>query len=269
MPQGISGARRTVLAYAEAHPDEAAFLSARELGERCGVSESTVIRAVQARGYAGYPEYQARARGEVARRRTTVERFSADHGTDPVARAFSKDIENLRVTWEALSPEAMRRAAELIAGAPRVWLLGLRMAHAPAILLKEGLSFLGLDARLLAPAHGTLLDDALAIRPADAMVAIALPRYTRQTVEAAALARTRGARLVALTDGAASPLAPMSEAVLAVEYGLEGYVESFTATTCLCQALLLTVAQLRGRDALAALRSKEALWAEWNVYWEG
>jgi len=260
--------RRAVLAYAEAHPQEVSYLSARELGERCGVSESTVIRAIQAHGHAGYPDYQRQLRSELARRRTTVERFSARQGTEPLARVFARDIENLRTTWENLSPGAFDRAAELLATCPRVWLLGLRTPHAVAVFLQEALGFVGIDARLLTPGTHDLWDDLDRVAPEDAVVAITFPRYTRAVVEAALLARKRGCRLIALTDGPASPLAGQADALLAAAYSLEGYVESFTASISLAQALVLEVSRKLGKRALDALRRKEALWAERGVYWE-
>ncbi|MEW6488874.1 MAG: MurR/RpiR family transcriptional regulator [Thermodesulfobacteriota bacterium] len=263
-----SAARRGVIAYAEAHAEEASYLSARELGRRCGASESTVIRAVQERGYPGFPAFQEELRAAVVRRRTTVERLTARGEADPLARAFARDIDNLRDTWDRLSPQAFERAAVLLAGGARTWLLGLRTPHAVAVLLREGLSYLGIDARLLVPGTGDIWDGVDRVQPGDVVVAVTFPRYTRAVVEAAALARRRGARLIALTDGPASPLAAEAEVLLPAAYGLDGYIESFTACACLAQALLLEVSRRMGPRAREALEEKETLWAERGVYWE-
>ncbi|MFU8855587.1 MAG: MurR/RpiR family transcriptional regulator [Deferrisomatales bacterium] len=267
MARRPSRARQAVIAYAEAHSEEASYLSARELGRRCGVSESTVIRAVQGLGHPGYPEYQQELRATVARRRTTVERLANEGRSDPLARVFSRDIENLRDTWQRLPPLAFEQAAELLAGSPRTWLLGLRTPHAVAVILQEGLSYLGIDARVLIPGTADIWDDLDRVRPGDVVVAVTFPRYTRQVVEAAALARKRGAVLIALTDGPASPLAEDAEVLLPAAYGLDGYIESFTACVSLAQALLLEVSRRMGPRARAALEEKEALWAERGVYW--
>ncbi len=120
--------RRRVLSYLRSHGDEITYLSARKLGERCGVSESTVIRAVQSLGYEGYPAYQSLLRAERLHRRTTVERFAKAHGPDPVERAFARDVENLRLTWEGLDRGAVARAARLLASAPQVWAVWLYAA---------------------------------------------------------------------------------------------------------------------------------------------
>lgn len=267
MARRTSSARRAVISYAEEHPEEASYLSARKLGGRCGVSESTVIRAVQSLGYAGYPEYQEELRVAVARRRTTVDRLTAQGESDPLARAFARDIENLRDTWQRLSPPAFERAAALLAAGPRTWLLGLRTPHAVAVILQEGLSYLGIDARVLAPGAGDIWDDVDRVQPGDVVVAVTFPRYTRLVVEAAALARRRGAVLIAMTDGPASPLAAEADVLLPAAYGLDGYIESFTACVSLAQALLLEVSRRMGSRARAALEEKEALWAERGVYW--
>lgn len=268
-PTSRAFARRRVLSYLHSRGEEITYLSARELGKRCGASESTVIRAVQSLGYAGYPSYQADVRNERMRRKTTVERFAQAHGPDPVERAFAADVENLRLTWERLERGAIERAAALLAQADRVWVLGLRSSHAVAVLLHHGLSFLGFDAHLLKPGHGDLLDDAGHVAATDLVVAVALPRYTRQTVEACALAHRRGATVVAITDGDDSPLAPMADLVLPVAYRLEGFIESFTAATCLAQALVLAVAETMGPQTLRILEQREALWSEWSIYWNG
>lgn len=256
-----------MILYAEAHPEEVTYLTARELGERCGVSESTVIRAVQGLGHGGYPEYQVQVRESLAGRRSTVERFAAARGRDPLSRAFGGDMENLRATWETLADGAFDRAAGMLAASSRAWLLGLRTAHAVALVLREGLSFLGIDTRLLLPGHGVLWDEVAAVGSGEVLVAVSLPRYTRLTVEAAELGRRRGARIISITDGPGSPLAPLSEVVLPVAYRLDGYVESFTPALCLAQALLLAVASQKGTQGLAVLKEKERLWAETDVYW--
>jgi DNA-binding MurR/RpiR family transcriptional regulator len=257
-----------VAAYAALHAEEVAYLSARELGKRCGVSESTVIRAAQEQGYRGYPEYQLATRRLLAKRRTTVERFEARAGTDPLERGFSQDLDNLRRTWAAVSPEAFDRAAELLTRAPRVWALAQRTPHAVAVLLKEGLGFLGVDAQLVAPGVHDLWDALERVRGGDLVVAVTFPRYTRQVVDVAREAKRKGAALLAISDGPASPLARHADMLLPAAYAMEGYLESFTASVCLVQALLLEVSRKLGPRALGELRHRETLWSERGVYWE-
>lgn len=149
-----------------------------------------------------------------------------------------------------------------------MWLLGLRTFHAAAVFLGEGLGFIGIDAHLLTPGTHDLWDDLEKTAAGDAVVAIAFPPYTRAVVEGALLARQRGCRLVALTDGPPSPLAAHADAVLAAACALEGCVESLTTSMSVAQALILEVSRKLGRQAVDALHRREALWTERGVYWE-
>lgn len=259
--------RHRVMEYAEAHPEEVSYLSAKQLGERCGVSDSTVIRAVQSIGHRGYPQYQKWLRKNLERRRTTVERFSATNKEDPLANGFVRDIANLQTTWETISREAFDQAVDMLSQARRVWILGLRMAHATAVIMKEGLSFLGTDVFLLAAGNGDLWDEVSAVKQGDVFVCIGLPRYTQISVELADYAQRKGARMIAITDGATSPLAAMADVWLGVFYKLDGYIESFTSAVSLSQALLVAVSRAKGSQGLAALREKEKLWEAKQVYW--
>ncbi len=264
----ISSGRDRVWSFLRAHPGEVAYLTAREVGERCGVSESTVIRAVQARGYPGFPAFQREVRADLAARRSALERLTLAPGRDPLSRAFGRDIKNLQATWHGLEPEAFARAADLVAAARRVWVLGLRMSHSTAVVLELGLSFLGVNARLLATRSGEPWDAVARVVRGDVLIAVSFPRYTRLAVEATEHARRVGARVVAITDGPGSPLAEGAEVVLPVAYGIDGYVESFTASISLAQALLLAVAERAGPRGRTALEEREALWARQRVYWK-
>lgn len=265
--QSTKNAQGSVLVYLEAHPEEASYLSAREIAKRCNVSDSTVIRAVQTMGYEGFPKYQEWLRKNLAQRRTTVERFSHAHKNEPLAKIFSKDIENIKTTWEAIPKADFSRAAKLIAGTPRIWLLGLRMAHSVAVILKEGLVFLGFDVRMLLAGNGDFWDEAAALTQNDVIISIGLPRYTRITIELTEFARFRGAHVIAITNGPHSPLTKLAEISFDIAYGLDGYIESYTAAVSFAQALLVGISNEKGKEGLAALEEKEKLWMDRNVYY--
>ncbi len=262
-----SNAQNSVLIYLESHTEEASYLSAGEIAKRCGVSDSTVIRAVQSIGHEGYPKYQKWLRKDLTHRRTTVERFTHAHKKNFLAKNFSKDLENIRTTWEMIQEDSFNSVTKLIANAPRVWLLGLRMAHSVAVILKEGLVFLGIDVRMLLAGNGDFWDEASALTKDDVIITIGLPRYTRITIDLTTYAQSKGARVVAITNGPQSPLAKLAEFSFTIAYGLEGYIESYTAAISFAQALLVGVSNEKGSEGLSALNKKEKLWAEQKVYY--
>ena len=63
----LSKGHRKIAEYIVEHYDKAVFMTASKLGEKVGVSESTVVRFASAMGYEGYPQLQ-RALGDVYKR---------------------------------------------------------------------------------------------------------------------------------------------------------------------------------------------------------
>ena len=67
----LSKGHRKIAEYIVEHYDKAVFMTASKLGEKVGVSESTVVRFASELGYGGYPEMQ-KAIGEAMRNQLTA-----------------------------------------------------------------------------------------------------------------------------------------------------------------------------------------------------
>ena len=55
--EGLSKGQKKIADYVLNNYEKAAFLTALELGNEAGVSESTVVRFASALGLSGYPEF--------------------------------------------------------------------------------------------------------------------------------------------------------------------------------------------------------------------
>lgn len=62
----LSKGHRKIAEYIVEHYDKAVFMTASKLGEKVGVSESTVVRFASAMGYEGYPQHAKGASGACA-----------------------------------------------------------------------------------------------------------------------------------------------------------------------------------------------------------
>jgi DNA-binding MurR/RpiR family transcriptional regulator len=165
-----------------------------------------------------------------------------------------------------LSIEVFEQAVTDLEKAKRVFVVGLRGAHAPALTLATYLRFLGKQAQLLVPGHGELWDILQGIEKTDLVIGISLPRYTRVTVEVLKHARKQRARVGAVTDSPLSPLARHAHWVLTAECQMDSFIESFTAATSLINALLTAMSIQKPGKTLRILREQEALWEEKGVY---
>jgi DNA-binding MurR/RpiR family transcriptional regulator len=272
----LSAAQRRAIDRLLADMRYAAVISAPELAQEVGVSESTVTRAAQALGFAGYPDLQAHLRarffnnshsGAVAER---VEAGVAELGATPEAaaiRVMLEDAEGIRATAEDLSPDTLRAAVETLVTARRVFVFGARGSHGLAIMLGIGLRLL-LDARILNPAAGDLPDQLLDLSSNDALVAITFRRVDRPTVTVLRHAAGVGAQTIVLSDHFSNPAARLAGLTLIARLGPLRLTPSYAAGASLVNALL-TATWLRLHDNVAPrLREAERLLQEFDAYAE-
>ncbi|GAA0713922.1 MurR/RpiR family transcriptional regulator [Dactylosporangium roseum] len=97
-------------------------------------------------------------------------------------------------------------------------------------------------------------------------MAIAIHRYSADTVRAFRWAQRVGATTVTLTDNPSSPLAGGATHTFYVDTAGVAMLRSVTALTSLVQALATAVAVRRGADVQPALRDEEELLATLGTY---
>lgn len=267
----LSKGQRQVADHLYHNYAETVFLTAGEIAQRVGVSTSTVTRLAAALGYPGFPELQDAFRDLVRTERSTVSRLEQamagrGDGRDVVGRVFASDLENLRQTHQELNRAALDRAAATMLGARQVFVIGLRSAHALAVILHFGLELTLGRSRLLVPGIGDLPEQIADLDRRDALVAISFARYTRQTFEILAQAKRRKARTVVITDKATSPLAQQADIALVGRTHLPSIVESYVAPLSLVNALVTLIASRHRRRSMQRLAEYERLWKAIRVY---
>ena len=123
----------------------AVIVSAPELAREVGVSESTVTRAAQALGFAGYPDLQSILRERFFGATAVPERIDAsatELGEAPELaglRVMHEDAESVRATAQELAPETLAAAVDALLSARRVYVFGARGSHGLAVMLGIGL----------------------------------------------------------------------------------------------------------------------------------
>lgn len=267
----LSRNQRTLAEYIAARPDEAAFLTAGELGQRVGVSESTVVRFAATIGLAGYPELQRAIQEQLKQRLSTVERMRAGRENmqpsgDRLQAVWANDVTNINRTFEGLSRADFDAAVRMLAEARRVYVIGLRTSACVAVLLTTALHYLGREAFNVDMGNGEFWERLDMAGPQDVVVGISVPRYTRWTTDMLRSVRAQGLGTVVITDSPMSPLAQFADVTLPVATDFNAFIESFAAPLSVVNALVLGVALHDEARTLAALRHREALWRERQLY---
>ncbi len=269
----LTRAQRRIAEHVDANYAEVAFFTAAQLSWETGVSESSVVRFARALGYRGYPEFQAALREMLRTRLTTVDRLrsaAADgrEGDDIVHRVMTSDVEDIRITLRGLDRDALRAAVDALLSARRIHVIGGRGAAGLAHILGFGLNWILRNVTVPSLGAGDALDSMMTVGPADAVLALGFPRYARITVDMLKVAARRGARTIAVTDGAMSPLAEYADLLLIARSGQLSYADSLAAPLSLVNALLAAVGEEDPRGTVGALAEMESLWEEFGIYAE-
>ena len=247
------------------HPADVALLTTREQARRAGVAPATMTRLAQRIGLKGYDEIRklyaeaVRRRPESFRARAEelLQRRDTEGDAALVHDVLSSLAHHLQALTSAESIERFTAAAKLIAGAERVFCLGLRSSFAVAYIFHYVRSLFGASSVLVDGAGGTGVDLLRTIGSADVMLAISVKPYTRHTVHAARYSRARGVSIVAVTDSEMSPLAALAEETLIVRTETPSFFHTMAPAFAAVECLAALVAARRGSQTLAAIAASE------------
>lgn len=251
--------------------DKAAFMTASRLGQKVGVSESTVVRFAFELGYDGYPDMQRSLQKMIRNRLTTVQRIEVTNDRlgdqDLLSMVLQSDIEKIRQTLEELDRDSFYSAVDAIVSARKIYIIGVRSSASIASFLHFYFNLI-FDNVVLVSANtaSETFESLLRVGEGDAVIGISFPRYSSRTVQALSFARDRGATTIAITDSETSPLVPISRYTLMARSDMASFVDSLVAPLSLVNALLVAVSQRKNEDLSNTFHTLEDIWEEYNVY---
>lgn len=206
---------RTVANYLVQHADEAQYLSISSLARECRVAEATVFRFCRALGFEGYHEMrialaQANATGTMA----NPAELKPDASTTTLCEhASALFLTAINGTQNALSAEAIDRAAELMHAARQVFCFGQGGSMLLANDICARFSSLSTKFRTSGDSHLQLLAASL-MDEKDVVLFVSYSGATKDMKETLAAAKNSGAKIILLTHYADAPGAALADVVL-------------------------------------------------------
>ena len=267
----FSKGQRQIAHFITENYDKAAFMNAVKLGRTVGVSESTVVRFASQLGYDGYPGMRRALQEMIRNRLTSVQRIEVARDTmdssDILTSVLTGDMDKIRTTLEEVDKVAFEAAVNALLAGRRIFILGLRAA---AVLSNFMGFYLGLtkeNVRIVNDSYvNEVFEQMLNIGPGDVLFAISFPRYSRRTVKAMGYARDRGATIIGLTDGEASPIASMAGIKLFAKSDMVSYLDSLAAPLSVINALLVAMGWRQEREISQTFQRLEQIWTEYDVF---
>ena len=153
--------------------------------------------------------------------------------------------------------EEFKRAAEKIAKARTVYILGLRTTFSVAYYFYSMLGQIRDNVVLVKPDTGDVYDHLLDANKDDVLIAISFSRYTRQTTEIADFLLRLGVQVVAITDSHTSPIARRAETILLARNSPRTF--SFVLAFTLANAFVVELGRQNSETAMKRLQRREQL----------
>lgn len=267
----LSKGQRAIAHFITDHYDEAAYMTAFQMGEAVGVSESTVVRFAAELGFDGYPELQKAVQELVRSRLTTLKRIeltrarmSDDEVLDHVLQA---DIQNVRQTLEDLPREIFNAAVSDVVNARNVYIFGAGSCRALANFVHYYLKLLMHNTHLIhTSSSAEIFEEMVDIGEEDVIIGMSFPRYSSKAVKTLDFARSRNAKVIAITDSQLSPISDYADHLLLAHSDLATVVDSLVAPLAVINALIVAVSLKKMDENRESLTALEDIWARYGVY---
>lgn len=198
-----------------ARRDITADTALREVAEGSGVSEAMVVKVAKKLGFAGFREFRAGLIEYYGSESTSLHSEISEDDTagEVVQKVFRTAMQALEETFAILDLEAFERAADFLHRARQRDFYGLGGSAQIARDVSHKFLRIGIRTSVFDDAHMMMMSAAL-LTPDDVAVAYSHSGNTSAVIEALELARRNGARTIAVTNYADSPLARLADVVL-------------------------------------------------------
>jgi DNA-binding MurR/RpiR family transcriptional regulator len=268
----LTKAQLRILTYILDNIEEAIFLNATKLGKKVSVSESSVIRLSQSLGFEGYPAMQRKLQEHFNYRVSTISRLNQTltdlkDAESVFVKSIQDDINNLNETLRRISKETFEQAVDDMWSAERIFIIGFKQAHAPALVLASSIGYFKEGVHLIESKAGYIWDSFYGIGNKDLVIGISFPRYTRLTIEVLEYAKKHNANVGAITDSLVSPLAAYANWLIEAKCKSESLFESYTTSMSIVNALITALSMKDPKGTLRIMDAREKLWREKRMYY--
>ncbi len=242
-------------------PEMAIYASVNEVAAAAQVSEATVMRFCRILGFKGFQDFKiALARELAAPSQKIQEEGGADDPAGLVRSIFKANASALENTLEVLDLSQLQQAVQFLLTCRRLLIIGVNGSASTAQYAGLRFTPLGLNVHCFTELYQMFTAVAI-LTEKDVVLVISHSGSTRETLEAARVAKDSGARVIAVTSNSLSPLASMADLVLLTS-GRELIVQRAGLASFLCQiaiidSLFALLQQARPEETRANLRKIE------------
>lgn len=249
----------------------ASTMTAAKLAETVKVSESTVVRFATELGYDGYPEFVGelmeyiRSESTLIKRTESLSTIMKDNNV--LTTVMNSDADNLKLTMQKINVKEFDGAVEAILKAEKIYIVGVRSSACLASFAGFYFNLLFDNVNLVhANSVSDMFEQVLRADEKTVVLGISFPRYSKRTVKAMQIAKSKGAKLIALTDSVKSPIAEEADYLLTAKSEMVSFVDSLVAPFSLLNALIVKLVLEKKNEVTQTFEELEGIWEKYDVY---
>lgn len=267
---GLSKSHKAIARYVLENFDKAAYLNVEQLSRESGVSEATVVRFSSELGFPKYQQFQKAVLDYAKSKLTNVQRMELAYGrlsgTDIFEKVLNADMEKIRATLSAHNAEVFNASLDVISGARRIYIIGLRSAASLASFMGYYFNLIFDDVHVISTSVGDIFDHIHNITKDDVVIGISFPRYSKRTINALYYAKKMEASVIGITDGELSPITKLADFSLTASSDMESFVDSLVAPMSLVNAMIVALGARKKDEVSETFEKLEHIWQEYEVY---
>lgn len=271
----FSKGQKKIADYVVNRFDKAAFMTAAKLGEKVGVSESTVVRFASELGFSKYSKFQTALQEIVRTKLTSVQRIEVandrigDTEKEIVTNVLNRDIQMIKSTLDLIDRDEFASAVDAIVNAKKIYILGVRSSSSLANFLAFNFNLVFDNVVFANSASGSeIFESIFRIQPDDVCIGISFPRYSARIIKALNYVNKRGAKIVAITDNNASPVSQLAQYKLLACSDMVSFVDSLVAPLSVINALIAACTFKKKDSVMSNFEQFEAIWKDSQTYQE-
>jgi DNA-binding MurR/RpiR family transcriptional regulator len=252
--------------------NEAALMTAFQVGRKVGVSETTVIRLAYALGFSGFSQMQ-----EKLRKDWLLSKYpSNEQGTSSMEEVsenqlFSRVVEQekgiLEQILQQLNTKEVWKAADAIIKGDCVYIGGFGSSYSAAYWFYYTLKQMRENVCISTPT-GFLPEDISDITEQSVVVVFSFPRYRKESLKLVKFAQQQGAKIIAITDRQLSPIGQIAKITLTTEEQMDSDYHSIASVITLLEILIAAI-QHQDIESISRRQKKlEQLYADQGLFLE-
>jgi DNA-binding MurR/RpiR family transcriptional regulator len=219
---------------------EAAFMTAAQVGRASDVDTTLVVRFAQRLGYPGFPELIDDIQADVKRDLRAVYESAPEDNTSAgiLRRTLIEDRNNLEYVLLHMDPAVIQKAVDLLDAAPRVFVTGDGSAIYLAEAFATRILLLGIAAHVVSSELSGQTAIAIGVKPGDVFLGIGATPFAVGVAAIMKLVRQAGAHTIGVVDSPTNPVAGVAEHVIMAPGRTSGRMPSWTSQAAVLHGLM-------------------------------